>query len=353
MKLPSLALMLIMLLVRASVGFQESKEPLNLADPDVKKAYDKLSPDAKRTVNRLNEIIKKKDYKPNEELLQLAILTHGKLFRVESLKAYTLEYVTHAHPQIMNALRKSTLSDDKLQLIAINYFMLKEAKYRRDYLQVLGLLYQGGKANPANFTDADRELALALEKLFVQARVSKPFIDVDIAEVDASLMASREKDFEKDVNDIINAKAGSSVLDLGLPSIKRDFDLKDKGTQVDILKLAKLVNTKKYDVKDEFIFQVLGEHGYLFNSSQLNGWLLTYSNSNKEKAYLDKELAATGLTGAKRNVVIISYYKTRQFHDRKYYFDILQRAYTNGTPNFSKLNDDDRAFIKLRNHMFP
>lgn len=344
---------LLAVLIVSQASPQAAKEPLKLSSPDVKKAYSKLTPSAKKTVDRLNELIKKKEYTSNEDILQKAISTHRSLFDEALLGDFMLGYVFEHNSYAMNQLKKNGFTPKQHRTLAANYFLIGDGLTRSNYLKVLAKINEGGKADPSKLTDDERSTASTIERELIAAGVEKPFFGVDIGKLDAEATQKMEKAFADDVAAIVKSQPGSNVLDLARPSIKREFDLKEKDVQVELLAMNKMIMGKKYDVKDEFVFQFVNRYDLILSRGLLNEWYMGYSSSKPELKELFEQVSKdTGLKDAKLKAVITSYVPMPR-SDRQYYIEIVQMVYKNGMADFTSLRKDQKTFVELRPTAFP
>ena len=344
----------LLLTILASLSHaQDSKEPLKLSSPDIRKAFSKLPPAAKKTVDRLNELIKKKEYTSNEDILQKAIATHRSLFDDTLLGDFMLGYVLEHNIYPMGILKKNGFTPKQQRTLSANYFLLSDGSTRANYMKLLAKINESGKADPSKLSDEERSIATAIERELVAAGVEKPFFSVDIGKVDAEATQKMEKAFADDVAAIVKSEPGSNVLDLTQARVKREFDLKEKEVQVELLALNRMIMGKKYDVKDEYIFQFENRYGLLLNRKLLNEWLIGYSNSKPAMKEMFAEISkTTGLSDEKMKKVITSYVPMSNV-DRLYYIEIVRSAYKNGVADFSLLGKGQKSFVEANPRAFP
>lgn len=168
------------------------------------------------------------------------------------------------------------------------------------------------------------------------------------------LTYQEEQELKTLLDEALKASPGSMAINFGDASIKRKFDLASRVAQLGLLKLNKSMKEKKYAHESDFVGFYISRYGKMFDEAVSNTWLVAYASNNaKEKAFFDKELGKTGLTGNKRNTVIQSFYQLLYPAERLFYIEIVSIVYRNGQADFSLLTRRAKDWVANHNDMFP
>lgn len=181
-------------------------------------------------------------------------------------------------------------------------------------------------------------------------------VPLAIARQDARDVITVEEDRERQalLAEALKAKPGSQPLNLANPETKRLFDLAGRAEQYGLLRLNRSMVKKRYTHDGDFVAYYLSRFGKLFDEKTKTTWLLAYASQNKtEKEFFDKRLAATGLSGEKRDRIILSFYQLQLPFERALYIDLVQSVYKNGTADFSSLPKRAKDWIAAHNDLFP
>ncbi len=168
------------------------------------------------------------------------------------------------------------------------------------------------------------------------------------------LTAEEERERQALLGEVLKAKPGTQPLNLANLEIRRQFDLSGRTEQYGLLRLNRSMTQKRYTHDGDFVAYYVSRFNKLFEEKARNAWVLAYASQNKtEKEFFDKRLAASGLSGEKRDRVVLSYYSLQLPLERAFYIDLVQAVYKKGTADFSSLPKRAKDWVAEHNDLFP